>query len=249
LCRSLRKLFVFIQESVATLSSYRQEKGFCLYLEAASTADRFAGAVDLESELSSISTELVRQAVALYEEQISDSKIQYRCVAALCGTLLALRVISSADYQSLITKTAQFAAKITNKPDQCHLVALCAHLFYPVGGGRDAMIFSNAQRALECLQRSLKLADACTSMNPAHVSLFVDLLEHYVYFFEKRNPLITHAYITGLVALIKEHLGNLNSFGSDGEAKAHLTEVLRYIKQKSVDKDTVELFSQLQIGT
>jgi vacuolar protein sorting-associated protein 35 len=128
------------------------------------------------------------------------------------------------------------------------LVALCAHLFYPADDGGQSK-YSNPQRALECLQRSLKLADACTTANPACISLFVDLLEHYMYFFEKKNPLITHAYITGLIALINEHLNSLNAIGSDKEAKAHFVEVIRYIKKKQMDSsDVSEMFSQIKIS-
>jgi vacuolar protein sorting-associated protein 35 len=103
------------------------------------------------------------------------------------------------------------------------MVAQAAHLFYPVNQG-ETMTYSNAQRALECLQRALKLADACTTSNPDHVQLFVDLLEHYLFFFEKKNPLIQHGYITGLVALIKEHLNNLSLASSTAvrEAQTHV---------------------------
>jgi vacuolar protein sorting-associated protein 35 len=168
----------------------------------------------------------------------------------MVGTLLALRSISKEDYESLITKTAQFSAKVMKKPDQCQLVALCAHLFYPASHG-DNMKYSNPQRALECLQRSLKLADACTSANPSNVGLFVDLLEHYVYFFEKKNPMIKDGYITGLIALIKEHVSNLGSFGGDSSAvsdsKAQFLEVVRYIKRKKAEDTTAELFASIQV--
>ena len=219
------------------------EIGVKLYLEAALTADTLA---IKEPEYAPVSYELLSQAYTLYEETITDSKVQQRCVTAMVGTMLAAKSLSAEDYESLVTKTAQFAAKLLKKPDQCQLVALCAHLFYPIAAG-DEMKYSNAQRALECLQRSLKLADACTSANPSHVKLFVDLLDHYVFFFEKKNPVISHAYITGLVSLIKEHLGNLGDSTGVSEAKAQFVEVVRYIKRKKSEEATAELFGQIQV--
>jgi len=242
---------VFIQETIVTLSKYSPEKGVKLYLDMSLSADTFAKLAkdgSDETDFAPIAYELLTQAYALYEEQITEEKAQYRCANAMCGTLLASSSISKEDYERLITKTAQFSAKIIQKPDQCKLVALCAHLFYPVGNGVE-MKYSNPQRALECLQRSLKLADACTSMNPSHLNLFVDLLEHYLFFFEKRNALITHAYITGLIALIKEHINNLNSLTGDAEAtKAQYLAVLRYIKQKKIEPESSELFAPVQTG-
>lgn len=246
---SCRRIFVFTQETIGLLSNSRPEKCVKLFLDAALTADRFAMNVvvsDAKSDYSSISFDFLQQAVSLYDGNIREGKTQYRSVVELAGTLLSLRSIGDEGYESLITKVAQFAAKIPSKPDQCHLVALCAHLFYP-SGNADGTRYRNAQRCLECLQRCLKLADACTSMNPEYIHLFVDLLEHYLFFFEKRNPLITHAYLTGLVALIKEHLGSPSTIGGNRETKAHFLEVVRFVKEKKANEETAEWFSQIQV--
>jgi vacuolar protein sorting-associated protein 35 len=110
------------------------------------------------------------------------------------------------------------------------------------------LTYRNAQRALECLQRALKLADACTSANPEDIYLFVDLLDHYVFFFEKKCPVISHAYITGLVALIREHVSNLG--GSLGvanpvirDAREQYLDIVRSIKAKKEDPETAEQFA------
>jgi vacuolar protein sorting-associated protein 35 len=83
------------------------------------------------------------------------------------------------------------------------------------------------------------------------VQLFVDLLEHYLYFFEKKNPFISHNYISGLVALIKEHFSNLISFDGDSrvvaDAKGQFQEVVRYIKKKKSEESTAALFAEVQI--
>ena len=214
-------------------------------------ADRFA-VLDHEaaSNFSAISFELLSQAFTLFEEGLSALQSQKRCIEIVIGSLLQNKSLSSEEYESFITKTTQFAAKILKKPEQCQLVALCAYLFYPVSSSGEEMKYNNAQRALECLQRSLKLADACTTANPANVGLFVELLEHYIFFFEKKNPVITDAYITGLVALIKEHISSRDGTGNPGvgEAKAHFFEVVQYIKDKKVDPASAELFAPVQIS-
>lgn len=118
---------------------------------------------------------------------------------------------------------------------------------------QDGISYQNPQRALECLQRALKLADASTTASASYVYLFVDLLDHYVYFFEKGNPSITEKYVAGLVALIKEHLNTLTPMASGdaaaiNDAKAQFDEILRYIQKKreSSDSTTAERFSLIQ---
>ena len=209
------------------------------------TADSFA-TKSMVTEFAPIAYQLLSQAYALYEESSMDSKPQHRCVVSMMGTIMVAASLSTNEYETLITKTAQFSAKLINKSDQCQMVAQAARLFYPVKKEGE-MQYSNAQRALECLQRSLKLADNCTTTNPAHIQLFVDLLEHYLFFFENKNPLITDAYINGLVALIKEHLNNLGGTPSVRDAKNHFLAVLREIRRKKNAPSTAALFAAVQV--
>jgi vacuolar protein sorting-associated protein 35 len=244
-CYRCRQVFVVVQEILVILAKYNAEMGVKLNLEVAMSADTLYS-VHSDAVFSSICYEFLSQTFALYEECMTDSRAQHRCVTSMVGTLLTVESISAQEYEGLVTKATQFAAKIIKKPEQCNLVALCAHLFYPItkSGG---MAYSKPQRSLECLQRSLKLADACTSANPSNVVLFVDLLEHYVYFFEKKNPSITHGYISGLVSLVKEHLNNIGDPHSVTEAKAQFMGVVAYLKQKKADKATAEQFAPIVI--
>jgi vacuolar protein sorting-associated protein 35 len=231
------------------------EQGVKLYLEAATTADKLGQAGDDKNDFGAIAYELISQAFALYEEQAgTDSAIQSRCVLAMIGTLLICRSVSTEDYEGLIMKASKYSAKMLKKPEQCEMVALCSHLFYVVGEDDATVVYSNPQRCLECLQRSLKLADACTNTNPANVRLFVKLLDLYLYFFEKKNPSITSNYITGLVALVKEHVDNLGQFGGSidnspvGEAKAQFLQIVRHISEMKKREDTADMFSGIDVS-
>lgn len=53
--------------------------------------------------------------------------------------------------------------------------------------------------------------DADTCALGTNVQLFVEILNHYVYYFENGNLEITDRYITGLVDLIREHLDALEA--------------------------------------
>uniref|UniRef100_A0A7S3LID7 Vacuolar protein sorting-associated protein 35 n=1 Tax=Amphora coffeiformis TaxID=265554 RepID=A0A7S3LID7_9STRA len=243
---SCRQIFVFVQETIRNLGKANAEAGVKMYLEAATVADSLAQEEGKQTVYSPVAYEMLSQGYSLYEESISDSKVQLKCVTAMIGTLMACGGLPQSDYESLITKSAQLSAKLVKKPDQCRMVALCAHLFFPASKG-ESFGYRNAQRSLECLQRSLKLADSCTSANPSNVDLFVELLEHYLYLFEKKSPTISAGYITGLVSLIKEHLNNLS--GSPGvlEAKKHFVGIIRDIKRKKSMDGTAPHFANVQV--
>lgn len=138
---------MFLQQTIDMLSQSNAEMGFKLYLQAALTADSFAGSRTTEpnSELldmyGPMPCELFTQSFTLYEQAITDPKVQQRCIVCLMGALLECKSLSKEDYERLITKTAQFSAKVLKKPNQCELVAQCAHLFYPAE--KVVSLFSN----------------------------------------------------------------------------------------------------------
>jgi vacuolar protein sorting-associated protein 35 len=235
-----------VQEAISVIARGRPEIGVKLYLESALTADKLASKLaDGQESYGSIAYEFISQSFSLYEENAGDSKLQSNCIVTMIGTLLACRSLSKDDYESLVMKVAQYSAKLLRKPEQCAMVAQCSHLFYVVSDDGE-VVYSNPPRSLECLQRALKLADACTNTNPVHVQLFVDLLEHYLFFFEKKHPSISGNYITGLVALIKEHTDNLGHSVSD--AKAHFVQIVAHIKSLKEKEDSKERFSSIDVS-
>jgi len=131
---SCRKLFVFLQKTVAMLAKANAELGVKLYLQTAVAADTLA-ALGSRDEFGPIMYELISQAFVLYEEEIGDSKAQSRNIKLLIGTLMVCRALSNEEYESLIPKAAQYSAKLLKKPDQCQMVALCAQLFYTTREG------------------------------------------------------------------------------------------------------------------
>lgn len=245
-----RKVFVFVQEAIAIIAEAQPETSIKLYLESALMVDKFASKGDKvasgQNAFGAIAYGFVSQAFSLYEENSGDSRLQNRCVTVMIGTLLACRSLSKEDYESLIMKVAQYSAKLLRKPEQCLMVAQCSHLFFVVGSD-GVVVYDNAQRSLECLQRALKLADSCTTSNPSNVQLFVDLLEHYLFFFQNGHPSISGNYINGLVALIKQHTDSLGQ--SVATSKAHFLQIVAHIRAMKDKEETAEKFSTVDVSS
>ncbi|KAL7513538.1 hypothetical protein ACHAXN_012011 [Cyclotella atomus] len=241
-----RKILVFLQKSVAMLATSSPELAFKFYLEIAVATDLLAFSVRSNNkdsaEFSGIAYDFMTQAFLVYEDDFSDSKAQVRSITSIVGSLLSCRTFERTDYEALITKTAQYAAKLLKKPDQCRMVCLVSRLFYVVN--EDANAYRNPQRVLECLQRSLKIADACSMSSSANLILFVEILDYYVYYYEIENPAITDKFVTGLIALINEHFSTIGSAGSAAveEARSYYNSVLKGINKRKKEKDTSDRF-------
>ncbi|CAN0413469.1 unnamed protein product, partial [Discosporangium mesarthrocarpum] len=119
---SSRKVFQFLHEIITAMGPSFPWTSLTLFLQCAMGADR-AG-------FNAISYEFFSQAFILYEDEVTDSKVQVRALVAMVGALVCCVGFDAVDYEALAGRTAQYAAKLLKKPDQCRVVTLCSHLFW-----------------------------------------------------------------------------------------------------------------------
>ncbi|EXJ93691.1 hypothetical protein A1O1_02083 [Capronia coronata CBS 617.96] len=185
--------------------------------------------------------EYFAQAFTIYEDSISDSRAQFQAVCIIAGALQMTRGFGKENYDTLITKAALHGSKLLKKPDQCRAVYLASHLWWCVEiPGRDEdpkNLYRDGKRVLECLQRALRVADACMD-TAVSVELFVEILNRYVYYFDQQNESVTIKYLNGLIELIHSNLSTTNV---DGNAQAlenpkrHFFRTLDYIKSRDFE--------------
>jgi len=220
-----KKVFKFAHETVTALSRTNlPDVSLRLFLQCAQAASKCGAPFE------TIAYEFVTQAFVIYEEQISDSQAQFNSIALIIGTLQLLNVFGEENYDTLITKTALYSSKLLKKPDQCRAIYMCSHLFWC-----PEKEYKNGKRVLECLQKSLKIADTCmdSSMN---VHLFVEILNEYLFYFENSCDAVTVQYLSGLIALINTNIANMDTAGSDSENSkiiTHYQNTLNFIQWKT----------------
>ncbi|GBG24088.1 Vacuolar protein sorting-associated protein 35 [Hondaea fermentalgiana] len=236
---SLRKVFQILHEIASVLGAVveLQQMALRVFLQAALCADR-AG----EQE---IAYELMVQAFTLYED-VADSKEQVRTLPILIGTVMETRGFDKDNYETLCTKLTQYAARLLRKPDQCHMVLACSHLFWhlepkrPLREGEDGPpAGQDTKRAHECLQRALRIADSC--MTPStHVALFVHILNRFLYFFDAGMEKVTAEKVSNLIALVKQNLDEIDTESEErSAAETHFANTIahaRALKEKQPEK-------------
>jgi len=176
---STRKVFQFVLEIITALATSFPDLAYNLFLQAVQAAD--------ECDFNQIAYQFATEALLIYESEIVDSKLQPRALTTAIGTLLSCKNFTTEDYETIITKIAQHSYKLLKKADQCRMVILCSHLFWPKPHdvavppepeeGEEAVApsyYSHPERVLECMQKSLKIASA-TDPN-----LIVEILDRYV---------------------------------------------------------------------
>ncbi|CAO2833808.1 unnamed protein product [Amaranthus hypochondriacus] len=221
---SPKKIFRLMNQAVDALSCVPSpDLALRLYLLCAEAAS--------DCDLEPMAYEFFTQAFILYEEEIADSKAQFTAIHLIIGTLQKMNVFGVENRDTLTHKATGYSAKLLKKADQCRAVYACSHLFWV----DDQDGIKDGERVLLCLKRSLRIANAAQQManvtrgSSGPVTLFVEILNKYLYFFEKGSPQVTSSAIQGLVELIRTEMQSETST-PDLATTAFFNSTLRYIQ-------------------
>jgi len=204
--QKVKGIFKFAHETVtALLKTELYDVALRLFLQCALVADKCGAAFE------TIGYEFVTQAFVIYEEHVSDSQAHISALISIIGTLQMITIFGEESYDTFTTKAAQHSSKLLKKPDQCRAICLCSHLFWSTNPAKEN---KNGKRVLECLQKSLKIADTCVDSS-TNVRLFVEILNEYLYYFENSCEAVTIQYLSGLIALINTNIANMDTANSN----------------------------------
>ena len=215
------------------------------------------GQVASQCENEDVAYEYFAQAFTIYEESISDSRAQFQAICIISGALSSCSDrFNRENFDTLITKAALHGSKLLKKPDQCRSVYLASHLWWavekaerPEGGKEVSSLHSSTitlplknspqpyrdgKRVLECLQRALRVADACMD-TAVSVELFVEILNRYVYYFDQENDAVTTKYLNGLVELIHSNLNTTENASGLENPRRHFERTLEYIRGREYE--------------
>jgi vacuolar protein sorting-associated protein 35 len=135
-----------------------------------------------------VAYDFMTQAFSIYEDEISDSKSQLAAITLIISTVEQISCFSEENAEPLRTNCALAASKLLKKADQCRGVVTCASLFW--SGKKDNEEMRDEKRTLECLKKGARIASQCLDVN-VQVQLYVELLNSYLYYFERGNSQIT----------------------------------------------------------
>ncbi|EEC19703.1 vacuolar sorting protein, putative, partial [Ixodes scapularis] len=185
--KKVNKIFKFCHQTISTLIKCEMaELPLRLFLQGALVAGQIKFSL-----FETVAYEFISQAFSLYEDEISDSKAQLSAITLIMGTIEQTSCFGEENHEPLRTQCALAASKLLKKPDQCRGVGLCSHLFWSgktqETGGEE---MHDSKRVVECLKKGLRIATQCMDSS-VQVQLFVELLNYYIYFYEKGNEQVS----------------------------------------------------------
>lgn len=232
------KIFSFMHDTITALSAHYPSLSLRLFMQAAQVADKCG--------FEPVAYEFLTQAFEVYEGEITQNKDQYLAISYMTASLREFKCFGSENFDTLRNKASQHSYKLLKKTDQCRAVYNCSHLFWDDDDEEGENSHRDEKRVLYCLQRSLKIADTCMGLQ-AH--LFVEILNKYLYFYDRKCPSIAVKYLRGLMALIDEHIPTLDTSETSRIAKAHYWNTLEHIRRKAEENgETGELYKAIGVS-
>lgn len=236
----IKKIFKLIFDVVASIAAKHPVLAFKLYLQSTQAADACG--------LNVIAYEFAKDALILYEQRIVDSKTQPDCLRSLVGTLLHCTHFPVEDFETLVAKAGQYAGGLLQKQDQCRLMTLCAHLFYPPkhisnsNGGEvvgTVVRFEKDAKVWTCLHRALSIAQSC------QLTAFVEIFDRCLYFFEHEVNSVEAIQINKIIFLITGQLGTDGERGTPVEA--HFRNTIEYVRNRQVMAESAERYAAIEL--
>jgi vacuolar protein sorting-associated protein 35 len=237
----MSSIYKFLHRIISEIAGAgaKPELALRLYVDVAAMADKV--------KAEEAAYEFLAEAFTLYEEYVTDSRAQFQALCIICGTLQSSRNFSTENYDTLVSKCAQYGSKLLKKPDQCRAVYIASHLWCATEiaalGEEEgsAKLYRDDKRVLECLQRALRVADACMDV-AISVELFVEILNRYIYYFDHGNTEVTARHINGLIEVIQTNLANNSDESTSVSPRMHFERTLHYI---SLQRDTDPRFQEI----
>ncbi|XP_013396942.1 vacuolar protein sorting-associated protein 35 [Lingula anatina] len=233
--KKCQKIFQFCHQTIgALIKAEMAEVPLRLFLQGGLAA----GEIGFENH-ESVAYEFLSQAFSLYEDEISDSKAQLSAITLIIATFEKMKCFGEENHEPLRTQCALAASKLLKKPDQCRGVATCSHLFWS-GKTRESEgeEVQDGKRVMECLKKSLRIANQCMDSS-VQVQLFVEILNHYIYMYEKGNDQMTVQVLNQLIGKIREDLPNLESNEETEQINKHFQNTIEHLRlrQESPEND------------
>ncbi|KAK9389043.1 vacuolar protein sorting-associated protein 35 [Lipomyces mesembrius] len=229
-------VFKFAHQLITDMYSSGASPDTCLRLYI------FCGQIADQVESEEVAYEFFAQAYLVFEEALTDSRAQFQALCVIAGALHGTRNFTKENYETLITKNALFGSKLLKKPDQCRAVYFASHLWWAVEiavrGEEEGKtpLYRDGKRVLECLQRALRVADACMD-SAVSIELFVEILNRYVYYFDRGCEVVTAKYVNGLISLIMSNLSNTIDQSTNDSPRKHFERTLQYINAQREEDD------------
>lgn len=224
--KKCQKILEFCHQAISVLAKQElSDLALRLYLQGALCIDQ----IQYENH-ETVAYDFITRAVSLYEDEISDSKAQLAAITLIISTYEQMSCFGEENADPLRTNFALAASKLLKKPDQSRAVALCSHLFW--SGKQSGAELRDEKKTLDCLRKAERIAANQCIDDALIVQLYVELLNHNLFYYEAGHGRITVQVLNKIIENIQGALPRLEESEEKKQIVQHLSNTIEHMKMK-----------------
>ncbi|KAI6188356.1 Vacuolar protein sorting-associated protein 35 [Aphelenchoides besseyi] len=238
----MKKIFHFCMSTISALKSETESHELCLklLLQGSLIADKLAF-----EDSASVTYEFISNAFTIYEEDLSESRIQIHCLNQMIGTVQQIRGLLDENHGPLQNQCAMYATRLLKKPDQARALCLVAHLCWNSQLKDSDVPTKDGARVLECLKKAIKVSSQCME-DAVQLTAYVHILSNYLHFYELGCEQITSVMVNQLIDKIRDSLLHLDSSNNSDQLNETFATCIAHARQLKESTDDTTLANALE---
>ena len=210
-------VYKLLNETITLVAQEIPELALKLYSSAATQVNEIL--VEPE-KFSDICLNYLNCALALLEEGKYSQNIKVELIEDICSNLMKCTILTNEKKEEIIQKLINSSENIPKREDQFRIMLIISQLYYT--------IFKDGQKVLDSMNKARRFADFAMT-NSRNLSLFVELLNKYLYFVDKADDIvdIKKEKIEDIIELIRGHIRTIKNVPGEDDI-SYLDDIEKY---------------------
>ena len=235
--KCLLKNYKLLNETLTLINTINQELSFKLYLQAASQVNLINSD---KQQFEEACASFINGAMSIFQEGKNDNL--FNMIISISGSILTYTILSNETLSQIVNSLFNSAQKFTKRVEQCNSMLIISHLYYS--------LLNDKNKVLDCLKKATRFAKFAMT-NPAHLFLYVDILNKYIFYVENDNNdnFITVDYIEETIEDIKNHLETIKNENKDIEyltpIEEYFNRTIEIIKKRKEEEGKNKIYGEI----
>eukprot|EP01123_Difflugia_compressa_P014659 TRINITY_DN788_c0_g3_i1.p1 TRINITY_DN788_c0_g3~~TRINITY_DN788_c0_g3_i1.p1 ORF type:complete len:699 (-),score=122.39 TRINITY_DN788_c0_g3_i1:99-1943(-) len=216
--KRIKYVFKYANEVISLVKNTDIVAAYNLYLQCTLQA--------AQCGLAEFTTAFLNQSLTLFEdEKMTQSKQEYNGLRYMIGVVQRVSCLDNETFQSFAMRIAQLSSKLIVVELQSRATALSTYLFTNLPERKDPKL------AMSCLKKAMSASSSVVEPDVL-LHLYVDLFDHYVYFFANHPDVAVEAKHLNAIIVKINKLISINNIDKSHKGLLHYRNVMNLITEK-----------------
>jgi vacuolar protein sorting-associated protein 35 len=221
------EVYKLLNDIITLIAENSPEMALKLYLLSASQVNTIQSD---RNKFEEACASFMNAAMNIYQEEKYNKNNKYYLLSDICGYLLHFSILSKDNLENIIKILMDTGTKMVKRGDQFNAMINISQIYFTV--------LKDGKKVMDCINKARKYADFAMT-NPQNLTLFVDLLNKYLYYAEMGDEIVSinAELIDDIIELIRNHIETIkNEVSMDSKflpsIENYLNTTIELIKKK-----------------